>query len=87
MIDFGQMKILRDETKLVFARLVIALYNNSKECIRCMQQLGLKLENTTSEVDSVLAYLLFDTRMDIKEAHALADILCHVNEVFQIEDE
>ncbi len=25
--------------------------------------------------------------MDIKEAHALADILCHVNEVFQIEDE
>ena len=24
--------------------------------------------------------------MDIKEAHALADILCHVNEVFQIED-
>lgn len=69
LIDFGQMKILRDETKLVFARLVIALYNNSKECIRCMQQLGLKLENTTSEVDSVLAYLLFDTRMDIKEAH------------------
>ena len=24
--------------------------------------------------------------MDIKEAHALADILCHVNEVFQIEE-
>ena len=25
--------------------------------------------------------------MDIKEAHALADILCHVNEVFQIEED
>jgi len=24
--------------------------------------------------------------MDIKEAHALADILCHVSEVFQLED-
>jgi hypothetical protein len=25
--------------------------------------------------------------IDIKEAHALADILCHVNEVFQIEED
>ena len=25
--------------------------------------------------------------MDIKEAHALADILCHVSEVFQIEED
>lgn len=69
LIDFGQMKVLRDEIRLVLARLVIALYSNSKECIRCMRQLGLKLENTTIEVDVVLAYLLFDTRMDIKEAH------------------
>jgi len=25
--------------------------------------------------------------IDIKEAHALADILCHVNEVFQLEED
>lgn len=34
-----------------------------------MQDLGLKLEKTTMEIEILVAYLLFDTRMDIKEAH------------------
>lgn len=69
LIDFGQMKVIRDETKLLFARLVVALNNNSQECVKFMQDLGLKLEKTTMEIEILVAYLLFDTRMDIKEAH------------------
>ena len=68
LLDFGQMKVLRDETQLLFARFIVALHENSNECVKIMRQLGLKLDRTTEEVEMLLAYLLFDTRMDIKEA-------------------
>ena len=68
LLDFGQMKVLRDEIQLLFARMIIALKGNSSECVKLMRQIGLKLDRSTTEIEMLIAYILFDTRMDIKEA-------------------
>lgn len=68
ILDFGQMKVLRDEIQLLFARMIVALEGNSAECVKLMKQIGLKLDRTTTDIEIIIAYLLFDTRMDIKEA-------------------
>ena len=68
LLDFGQMKVLRDETQLLFARMIIALKGDSAECVKLMKQIGLKLDKTTTNIEMIIAYLLFDTRMDIREA-------------------
>ena len=68
ILDFGQMKVLRDEIQLLFARMIIALKGNSSECVKLMRQIGLKLDRSTTEIEMLIAYILFDTRMDIKEA-------------------
>lgn len=68
LLDFGQMKVLRDETQLLFARMIIALKGDSAECVKLMKQIGLKLDKTTTDIEMIIAYLLFDTRMDIREA-------------------
>jgi aarF domain-containing kinase len=68
MLDFGQIKVLRDETQLLFARMIIALNLNSNESVKLMRQIGLKIERSSAEIEKLVAYLLFDTRMDIPEA-------------------
>jgi aarF domain-containing kinase len=48
--------------------MIVALEGNSAECVKLMKQIGLKLDRTTTDIEIIIAYLLFDTRMDIKEA-------------------
>ena len=50
LLDFGQMKVLRDEIQLLFARMIIAQKGNSSECVKRRGNLT-KLDRSTTEID------------------------------------
>ena len=72
LIDFGQTKELEDATRLDFARLVLALAHDREEEALAIarDRLGLEIAGeVSSRFALVVLYVLFDTRMDIEEAH------------------
>ena len=70
LIDFGECKELSDETRLKFARLTVALaWRDQEKAVPILEEMGVHLDNVPVEFRMVGAYLMFDTRMDIPEAH------------------
>ena len=70
VIDFGQTKELRDETRLGICRLILALAaDRAEETARYAAALGLEISGASKEFAMTVCYILFDTRMDLIEAH------------------
>jgi len=70
IIDFGQTKVLQDRTRLGLARLILALAANRRdEALAEVSNFGLKLTNAAPDFALTVCYILFDTRMDLEEAH------------------
>jgi len=70
LVDFGECKELSDETRLQFARLTVALaWRDQEKALPILEEMGVTLDNVPAEFRMVGAYLMFDTRMDIPEAH------------------
>jgi hypothetical protein len=70
LLDFGECKELPDATRILFARLTIALaQRNPAAALPLLAACGLDIDGATPEFAMVAAYIMFDTRMDIKEAH------------------
>ena len=70
VIDFGQTKELRDETRLGICRLILALAaDRAEETARYAAALGLQISGASEAFAMTVCYILFDTRMDLIEAH------------------
>jgi len=70
LLDFGECKQLADRERLLFAKLTVALaQRHAAAALPLLAELGLEVEGATPEFAMVVAYICFDTRMDIKEAH------------------
>ena len=68
LLDFGLVKVLSDNVRFAFAQLIVAMSSNSNHVARCLETLGIRLDNCTPELRTTIAYVLFDTRMDLPEA-------------------
>jgi len=68
LLDFGQVKVLSSSTRIAFARVVVALARGSPHAGELLTKLGVKVENANHCLKSTVAYILFDTRMDLPEA-------------------
>jgi|TARA_B100001741_G_scaffold287549_1_gene265118 aarF domain-containing kinase len=68
LLDFGQVKVLSSRTRENLARLVVALDQNSPLSGQLLDNMGVKVQNATASMKTAIAYVLFDTRMDIAEA-------------------
>jgi len=70
LLDFGECKELDDRERLLFARLTIALsQRHPAAALPLLAECGLEIDGATPEFAMVVAYIVFDTRMDMKEAH------------------
>jgi aarF domain-containing kinase len=70
LLDFGECKELPDAIRILFARLTIALaQRNPSAALPLLAECGLDIEGATPEFAMVAAYIMFDTRMDMREAH------------------
>jgi aarF domain-containing kinase len=69
LLDFGQVKVLSDNVRIGMAQLVVALSYDSSYVSDCFKHLGLKVEGATENLIEIVAYVIFDTRMDIPEAN------------------
>ena len=70
LLDFGLCKELSKETCILFAKLTCALARrDAGASLPLLSQLGLVVENASPEFMMTIAYIIFDTRMDIPEAH------------------
>ena len=70
LVDFGECKQLSKEARLTFARLTVALAHRDPEtALPILGEMGVQLDNVPEEFRMAGAYLMFDTRMDIPEAH------------------
>jgi predicted unusual protein kinase regulating ubiquinone biosynthesis (AarF/ABC1/UbiB family) len=68
LIDFGQVKILSDETRVLFAHLVVSLYEESDQLYAILKTLKVEFTINDPKLIRTIASILFDTRMDIPEA-------------------
>jgi len=68
LLDFGQVKVLSSRTRENLAQLVVSLDQNSPLSGQLLDNMGVKVENTSASMKAAIAYVLFDTRMDIAEA-------------------
>lgn len=68
ILDFGQVKVLSTIVRTGLAQLIIALAEDSPEAGEYLALLGIKLDSTTAQLKTLIAYILFDTRMDLPEA-------------------
>ncbi len=68
LIDFGQVKILSEHTRLLLAHLVISLYEGTDNFSNILNLLRVELSTDDLELQRTIAHILFDTRMDIPEA-------------------
>mmetsp|Transcript_2959 Transcript_2959/g.10710 ORF Transcript_2959/g.10710 Transcript_2959/m.10710 type:complete len:609 (-) Transcript_2959:822-2648(-) len=68
LIDFGQVKILSEHTRLLLAHLVISLYEGTNNFSNILNLLRVELSTDDLELQRTIAHILFDTRMDIPEA-------------------
>jgi aarF domain-containing kinase len=72
LLDFGECKELPADVRILFARLTIALaQRNPAAALPLLAACGLDIEGATPEFAMVAAYIMFDTRMDMREAHML----------------
>ena len=70
IIDFGQTKVLDDKTRLGICRLMLALAADRAEETRAYAKaLGLEISGASEQFAMTVCYILFDTRMDLIEAH------------------
>jgi hypothetical protein len=70
LLDFGECKELATDVRLLFAQLTIALaQRNPAAALPLLAACGLDIEGATPEFAMVAAYIMFDTRMDMREAH------------------
>ena len=70
IIDFGQTKELSDETRLGVCRLMLALAaDRAEETLAYAKALGLEITGADEAFAMTVCYILFDTRMDLVEAH------------------
>jgi len=70
LLDFGECKELSDETRLLFARLTIALaQRNPTAVLPLLAECGVDIDGATPEFAMIAATIMFDTRMDFPEAH------------------
>ena len=70
LVDFGECKQLSNAVRLTFARLTVALAHRDPEtALPILGEVGVQLDNVPEEFRMAGAYLMFDTRMDIPEAH------------------
>ena len=70
VIDFGQTKELDTDTRLSLARITLALAADERDAaLSEIKNLGVNLQNASDDFAMKCAYILFDTRMDIEEAH------------------
>ncbi len=68
LLDFGQVKILPDETRILFAHLVIALHDESDDLLGVLRYLKVHFTTEDPVLIQTIASILFDTRMDLPEA-------------------
>lgn len=69
LLDWGQLKELDPESKVLFARLTLALAARDHNTILFyLQEAGLDLRNCSDSFFEKSGYILFDTRMDFAEA-------------------
>lgn len=68
LLDFGQVKVLSTHVRAVFAQLIVSMSRSSPEAGSYLEKLGIKIDNCTPKLKSTIAYILFDTRMDLPEA-------------------
>ena len=68
LLDFGQVKVLSSSTRIALAQLVVALARDSPYAGELLTELGIKVDNAHRHLKSTVAYILFDTRMDLPEA-------------------
>ena len=70
IIDFGQTKELSDKTRLGMCRLMLALAaDRAEETLAFAKALGLEITGADDAFAATVCYILFDTRMDLVEAH------------------
>ena len=70
LLDFGECKELSDETRLLFARLTVALaQRNPTAVLPLLTECGVDIDGATPEFAMIAATIMFDTRMDFPEAH------------------
>ena len=68
ILDFGQVKVLSSTTRIALAQLVIALARDSPDAGELLTLLGVKLDCANEKLETAVAYILFDNRMDIPKA-------------------
>jgi aarF domain-containing kinase len=62
LIDYGQVKKISKETRILFARLIIALDDDNKnDIVRLMKEAGMKTKNMDPEVLYLYAKVSYDT--------------------------
>jgi aarF domain-containing kinase len=65
LIDYGQVKKISKETRLLFARLIVALDEDNKDdVVRLMKEAGMKTEKMDPEVLYLYAKVSYDTIND-----------------------
>jgi aarF domain-containing kinase len=70
LLDFGECKELSDDTRLLFARLTVALaQRNPAAALPLLAECGVDIDGATPEFAMIAATIMFDSRMDIPEAH------------------
>ena len=68
LLDFGQVKVLGSDTRIALAQLIIALEADVSDAGDYLSRLGIQLENANDYLKKTIAFILFDTRMDLQEA-------------------
>jgi len=70
LIDFGECKELQKETVILLAQITIALARGTRQMIAdCLDQTGVVVEGVANDFKATVAKIIFDSRMDIPEAH------------------
>lgn len=68
LIDFGQVKVLPDRTRILFAHLIVSLAEESEDLFSILEALKIEFTVFDKRLIRTISYILFDTRMDIPEA-------------------
>ena len=70
LIDFGEVKEVDAPTRVAFAKLTIALaWRNQEVALPLLDATGTRIDNVSDALRMAVAYVMYDTRMDIPEAH------------------
>lgn len=68
LLDFGLSKVLPEHTRILWAKLQVAVAcRQLLPALPILTDLGLRVENVSTDIVDVLVYVMFDTRMDQRE--------------------